>query len=85
MKNSAPIHTTNFFLVIFLIWIISIGCKNSDSDNTNSASEEISGEVFPANEVCKYAALPIIQKFSGFNQADSIQLGAKEMQKSILE
>ncbi|HEY8559465.1 MAG TPA: hypothetical protein VIL74_03600 [Pyrinomonadaceae bacterium] len=56
---------------MLLIWIISIGCKNgSDSNNANIegnidiSNNEISGEVFPANEVCFYADIPIAQKYN---------------------
>ena len=67
MKNSTFVHSKNILLVIFVIWIISIGCKNSNSNNANSTTKEISGEVFPANEVCKYPDSPIIKKYGGFN------------------
>ncbi|MBS1795522.1 MAG: hypothetical protein JSS81_16830 [Acidobacteria bacterium] len=53
-------------VVVLFILITSIGCKNgSASNNANIASNnsinEISGEVFPGNEVCHYADLTVTQ------------------------
>jgi hypothetical protein len=67
MKSSAFVHSTNFFLIILLIGVVAIGCKNTDSSNANYTTNEISGEVFPANEVCKYPDTPIIKKYGGFD------------------
>lgn len=68
MKHLTPAHSFNILLVILLIWTISIGCKNASNSNnsnteSNATNNEISGEVFPSNEVCYYADIPVAQKY----------------------
>jgi hypothetical protein len=80
-------HSINVLLILLLIWTISIGCKKgSDSINTNTvsntniASNEILGEVFPANEVCHYADISVTQKYFKVERVwgknDGVDLGA---------
>lgn len=83
VKHLTLAHSINIFIVLLLIWIISIGCKNGSNNaniKSNISSNEISGDVFPANEVCYYADLPITQKYykveRRWGENDSVDLGA---------
>lgn len=63
MRTSISLRATIYLIVICLIGIILTGCGNFNLDNPN----EISGDVFPADEVCRYGDIPILRKYSGFN------------------
>lgn len=54
-------------LLLCLVVLLVVGSACEPPPGATNTTNEVSGEVFPANEVCEYPEIPIIKKYGGFN------------------